>query len=191
MVNNAKSIHVQALTILTIGSFPPAVAKDLASRVSRRVAVPCRVADKTLAGDLPLLPDREQLDADALLDRLEREHVSPTTFLLGITLRDLAVRIFTFVFGQARRNGRAALVSLARLKPEFYGLPPDPELTAKRAVTEILHESGHCLGLMHCTDFNCIMHFATNVETIDLRGQDFCASCAGELPDGFLQSNGI
>lgn len=186
MGTSEKSIPFQALSFLTIGSFPPAVAMDLAARVSRRVAVPCRVADKTLVGEIPLLPDREQLDADALLERLEQEPVNPSTIIVGITLRDLAVRIFTFVFGQARQNGRAALVSLARLRPEFYGLAPDPELTAHRAVTEILHEVGHAAGLTHCVDFACLMHFATNVETIDLRGNSFCRRCASGLPRGLL-----
>jgi archaemetzincin len=108
---------------------------------------------------------------------------------MGMTMRDLGVKIFTFVFGQARRNGFAALVSLARLRPEFYGLPSDPDLTSRRAVAEILHELGHILGLMHCTDFTCIMHFATNVETIDLRGDDFCPKCVATLPPDFLIRN--
>ena len=54
----------------------------------------------------------------------------------GMTLQDLGIRIFTFVFGQARHQGRVALVSLARLKPEFYGLASDSDLTLRRAVTE-------------------------------------------------------
>jgi archaemetzincin len=139
-----------------------------------------------LKESLPLLPDREQVDADALLERLEDERTDPGTLLVGMTMRDLGIKIFTFVFGRARRNGRAALVSMARLRPEFYGLPPDPELTARRSVAEIVHELGHVMGLAHCEDFECIMHFANNAETIDLRGTTFCLTCSSELPEGFL-----
>jgi len=94
--------------------------------------------------------------------------------------------IFTHVFGGARNGGHTAVVSLARLKPEFYGLPPDPALTTRRAVAEVLHEVGHLAGLAHCDDYRCLMHFSPEVEMIDLRGTTFCRSCAAELPPGFL-----
>lgn len=174
------------LQFLTIGAFPPSVANDLVQRVSRQVAVPCYLGAYSPQDELPLLVDRQQVDADALLRDLERKYLSPGSLLVGMTTRDLGVRIFTFVFGQARRNGRAALISLARLKPEFYGLPPDPDLVVQRAVAESLHELGHLGGLLHCTDFGCLMHFATNVESIDLRGKSFCSACAAELPRHLL-----
>lgn len=185
-MESERQTSVQSILFLTIGAFPSAVVEDLIGRVSRKVSVPCRLGAPPIKGATPMLGDREQVDADELLRKLEKRHVEPGTLLVGMTMRDLGVKIFTFVFGQARRNGFAALVSMARLRPEFYGLPADPELTARRAVAEIFHELGHILGLMHCTDFNCIMHFATNVETIDLRGNDFCSTCTAALPPGFL-----
>lgn len=185
-MESERRTSVQFILFLTIGAFPSAAVEDLIARVSRKVSVACRLGAPPIKGTMPLLADREQVDADELLKTLEKRQVGPGTLLVGMTMRDLGVRIFTFVFGQARRDGFAALVSLARLRPEFYGLPADPELTTRRAVAEIFHELGHILGLMHCTDFNCIMHFATNVETIDLRGDDFCPTCAAALPPGFL-----
>jgi archaemetzincin len=182
MVSSAKLTDIKALHFLTIGSVPAGVTEDLVARVSRYVSVPCRLLSTKLEYELPLLPEREQVDADQLLQRLEQERVAPGTILIGITYRDVGIRIFTFVFGQARRSGHAALVSLARLRQEFYGLAPDPELTARRAMTEVLHEVGHVAGLMHCVDFACLMHFANNVESIDLRGASFCAACASDLP---------
>jgi archaemetzincin len=184
MGNRDEPTAIQALHFLTIGSFPRAIAEDLVARVSRRVSAPCRLSDSTLGSNLPILPDREQVDADSLLRLLEEVRVAQGTILVGMTLRDLGIRIFTFVFGQARHHGHAAVVSLARLKPEFYGLAPDPDLILRRAVTEILHELGHIAGLTHCVDFNCLMHFATNVESIDLRGASYCDTCRAELPEG-------
>jgi archaemetzincin len=188
MANRENPTAVQALLFLTIGAFPRTIAEDLIARVSRRVSIPCRLAEKALKESLPLLPDREQVDADALLKRLEDERTDPGTLIVGMTMRDLGIKIFTFVFGRARRNGHAALVSMARLRPEFYGLPPDPDLTTRRSVAEIVHELGHVMGLDHCEDFGCIMHFANNAETIDLRGTTFCTTCSSELPEGFLSS---
>jgi archaemetzincin len=59
----------------------------------------------------------------------------------------------------------------------MYGLPPDPGLLAARLEKEAIHEVGHTLGLVHCTDGACVMHASTYVEEIDLKDAQFCASC--------------
>jgi predicted Zn-dependent protease len=48
--------------------------------------------------------------------------------VLGIVDVDIFVLGLNFVFGEAARPGRAALISLWRLRPEFYGDPSDTEL---------------------------------------------------------------
>lgn len=153
--------------------------------VSRRLVVPCLLESRPWRLDPVLLPGREQVNADRLLSALESEPV-PGTVRVGITALDAGVAIFKFVFGRATFGGHAAVVSLARLAPEHYGLAPDDNLLRRRAATEILHELGHLAGLNHCGDFNCIMHFAPNVESIDVRGAHFCNLCAAALPRNFL-----
>jgi len=157
------------------------VAEDLASRLSRRVSASCRVLE-ALGIEPARLPRRDQLDADALLQLLEARATAPATVLVGITTLDIAIPIFTFVFGRARQGGRAALVSLARLDPVFYGLPADPELRARRAGDELLHELGHLASLTHCADAACLMSFAGAVEKADVRGSAFCGPCRERLP---------
>jgi archaemetzincin len=133
-----------------------------------------------------ILPERAQIHADDLLRQLEALPIEKGTKLVGVTLHDIAIPIFTFVFGRSRLGGTAALVSLARLKPEFYGMPADQAVTVRRGVAEILHEVGHNLELKHCRNYSCLMYFSHDVETVDLRGLSFCAACASLLPNDFL-----
>jgi archaemetzincin len=154
---------------------------QVTARLSRRVQVPCRVS-AGLAGPSALLPDRPQGDADALLATLEERALAGGPLLVGLTALDLAVPVFTFVFGRAEPGGRAAVVSLARLDPVFYGLPADPEHLMERTVEEVVHELGHLGGLAHCRDAACVMSFAGSVEKVDVRGTRFCAPCAKRLP---------
>lgn len=170
-----------ALHLVGLGPLAPGLLPELAARISRRVGLPCRVADHSLAADLPRIPGRDQVDADRLLAGLEARPLG-SGVVVGITALDVAIPIFTFVFGRARESGHAALVSLARLAPEFYGLPQDHELMKQRAVAEVLHELGHVTGLRHCRDASCLMSFAGSVERVDIRGSVFCPECLAQLP---------
>jgi archaemetzincin len=171
----------EALHILPLGPLQPSWVANLAERLSRRVRLPCHVTSMALGTPLPRLPERDQLDADRVLAALE-SLAPPRVVVVGMTPLDMAIPIFTFVFGRARQRGNAALVALARLDPGFHGLPRDPDLLADRAVAEILHELGHVASLRHCSDPACVMAFAASVEKIDSRGTRFCAACAARLP---------
>lgn len=185
MAPEAVGSRVGELGFLAIGSVPPELAQGLLERVSRHVAVPCRWLFGEPAPAARPLQGRGQADADALLEDLE-ERAEPGRVLVGVTDVDLGHPIFTFFFGRARLHGTAALVSLARLAPAFYGLPDDPRVTVRRAAREVVHELGHVAGLRHCDRYDCIMHFANDVGAIDLRGGGFCAECVRALPAGMF-----
>jgi predicted Zn-dependent protease len=178
---------IEAVTFLAGDELARDLVEDIVARTSRHLAVPCRLHASPWDGNAPRLDGREQFDADALLARLDAG-TDPGVVQVGLTGHDIGLALFTYVFGRAKRNGHSAIVSLARLGPENYGLPPDPELAARRAVAEVLHELGHVAGLAHCDDLACIMYFATNVETIDLRGMGFCTACTAALPPRLLPS---
>ena len=171
----------EAVHLLPVGSVPPGTVEALAARLSRRVELACHVLSPR---DLKVrrIPNRDQLDAGALLEALEARATADAGLLVGVTGEDIAVPVFTFVFGLARQGGRACVVSLARTDPAFYGLPPDAALRDERAVAEVLHEMGHLATLEHCPDRGCLMSFAGNIERVDTRGSSFCPSCAERLP---------
>lgn len=171
---------IDTLHLVAVGPLAQAALEDLARRLSRRTSASWRVASLPREVTIPRLADRDQVDADALLAALEAREDPGVS--VGVTALDLAIPIFTFVFGRARRHGRAAVVSLARLDPTYYGLRADEERFAERATAEVLHELGHVAGLDHCPDASCLMSFAGSVEKGDVRGSEFCVACAELLP---------
>src|SRR3972149_138779 len=98
--------------------------------------------------------------------------------VLGVADVDLFVPDLNFVFGEAACPGKAALISLWRLRPEFYGAAPDRELFLSRALKEAVHEVGHTLGVGHCARPSCVMHFSNSIFDTDKKQSLFCDQCS-------------
>ncbi len=120
---------------------------------------------------------RHQYNSEKFLRILHKTETECSTRLLGVTAVDLFIPMLSFVFGQAQLQGRVAIVSSARLRQEFYGLPADPHLTKERTMKEAIHEIGHTFGLTHCLDNRCPMSLSTTVTSIDTKGTRLCRSC--------------
>lgn len=97
--------------------------------------------------------------------------------IMGITRSDLFIPILTYVFGEAALGGSVAVVSYHRFRNELYGLPVDRALMLERLRKVAIHEIGHTLGLVHCALQYCVMHSASYVEELDLKGHQFCPFC--------------
>lgn len=97
--------------------------------------------------------------------------------VLGIIDVDIFVPELKYVFGEAYLSGKAALISLYRLKPEFYREAANTELFLQRAIKEAVHEVGHTLGLKHCPKHKCVMHFSNSIFDTDKKQSLFCDQC--------------
>jgi len=124
---------------------------------------------------------RRQYESSEVMKMLAQFAPGDAFRVLGITEADLAIPALSFLFGQAQLNGPIALVSLARLHQEFYGLPADAELLREREVKEVLHELGHTCGLTHCSERKCVMSLATHIEGVDAKSTRYCERCGLRL----------
>ena len=122
-------------------------------------------------------PARRQFGSIPIMHDLVASCPGDAAKLLGVTGVDLFIPMLSFVYGQAQLQGRIAVLSVARLRQEFYGLPADPEITAGRARKETLHEIGHTFGLTHCLDGACPMALSTTLQQLDRKTTNYCPSC--------------
>ena len=124
-------------------------------------------------------PERNQYDSSKLLASLGK--AARGERVVGIADVDLYVPRLHFVFGEADMVSGTAVVSLCRLRQEYYGLAPDEALFLERATKEIVHELGHTFGLGHCPNNKCIMHFSNSLADTDLKEVHFCNRCRPKI----------
>ena len=124
--------------------------------------------------------NRRQYLATDILEALVKETgLTKHGKVLGVVDYDLYVPDLNFVFGLAHAKG--AVISLARLRQGFYGLPHNEWLFHHRALIEAVHERGHTCGLGHCDNPHCVMFFSNSLTDTDRKGPNFCEKCRGKI----------
>jgi len=162
------------------------IDSNLTKRIAADVGVVLGVSVSVASSTLSLPPAayhrrRKQYLAAQLLHEIEKGRPSADTHVLALTDVDLYAPGLNFVFGQADTASRLAIISLARLREEFWGRPPDQALLLERAIKEAVHEVGHALGLGHCSNPSCVMYFSNQLSDTDHKGKHFCVRCARAL----------
>lgn len=166
--------------VIYIALFSP-LGKELPEKIAGALQreFRCQAIVREMRLDLSEFLDagRRQYNADKLLGTLKTLKLDETGKMIGIFDVDLFIPILTYIFGQAQLGGQFAVASTYRLSNLRYAIPDDETLFAERLIKEVVHETGHLFGLLHCHNQTCVMRSSTYVEDIDQKDQALCNAC--------------
>ena len=180
-------MSLQNITLISFGYFDKVFVEQIAEAVNFEFHCSVTVREGHLDLSEYYDPARRQYNGTDLLKQVAALFVPDSEKILGIFNVDLFIPILTFIFGQAFLGGGAGIASVYRLNNEFYGMKMDSGLLLDRFRKEVIHELGHTLGLIHCTNQICVMRSSTYVEDIDQKTRHLCLSCRALLDQSGLE----
>jgi archaemetzincin len=170
------------ITIIPIGEVSTFILEYIGKSLERTFnAVAKIVPGQNINSHIPGPFYGGRYNSTSILKYLSERVPGDTLKLLAVTESDLYSPIFSCMFGEAQLGGPCALVSLHRLRQEFYNLAPDQDIFLSRCEKEVIHEIAHTVGLLHCSDKNCVMYPSNNIIDTDVKSNSFCSTCAGLL----------
>ncbi len=172
----AENIYIRPVVVSTSRRPEAQLLETIARRLAGIFNVKAMVEGRAI--HLPgtvYNPRRHQYSAQMIAQLLMGENKPGK--ILAVADFDLYSPPLNFVFGLAAMSLGVAIISLARLRPEFYQLPADHVRLTARAVKEAVHETGHLYGLSHCPDTSCVMHFSNSLLDTDRKNENPCNRC--------------
>jgi Predicted Zn-dependent proteases len=167
--------------VLAVGQAVPQVLEYTAHGLAETLPdTACEVIDDVLAPPEDAYDKkRRQYNSTMILSHLKAYTEQRPQYhrILGVIDADIYAMDLNYVFGEAYIAGNAGLISLWRLKPEYYGEEPDAGALQLRTLKEAVHEVGHTLGLEHCQKSYCVMHFSNSIFEVDKKQSLFCDQC--------------
>ncbi len=172
---------MEGIYLIPIGAIDTEILRVIANALHKEFHTRATIGGKIAIPDHSYNRMRRQYHSTIILGELESPKPKKYTRVLGIIDKDLFVPSLNFVFGEANISYGIAIISLVRLRQEFYGLSANKKLFYMRAIKEAIHELGHTYSLAHCPNRRCIMHFSNTLRDTDIKGPGFCTTCRAKL----------
>ncbi len=166
---------VKELQLAVIGEVPVGLLRELEAPIEQVLGVGAWVG-KGLLPEVAFAfnKERRQYHTTAVTRRLLTVREPSARFVMGVADVDLFVPDTPFVYGEADREARAAVMSIWRLRGEG-------DAWKRRACVEAVHQVGHLLGLSYCEDARCAMFQATTITDAERRQLHLCNNCRNEF----------
>ncbi len=135
---------------------------------------------------------KKKFNASKILKKIKRKYLKKDFFrILGTLDEDIYTKNYHFVFGSANMNPGIGLISLTRLREDYYkktSVIYRKNETKKdiedRIFKEAIHELGHTFGLIHCNNL-CVMRSSNSLKETDEKPSKFCNSCLKLIKEVF------
>ncbi len=159
------------------------VLKRTSALLNHLIGLPSRLSSLIVPLESAYDEEKGQYNARDILKSTSGLVTPGCLRVIVLTEEDIYIPVFKYVFGAADLPGSCAVVSLKRLRQEFYKNPPDLRLFYKRVDKTVLHELGHTFGLTHCRNRHCVMYSSTRIVDTDFKSSMFCHHCFNLLAD--------
>jgi archaemetzincin len=126
---------------------------------------------------------RNQHYASVIMNKLERVKANAKELALGVCEEDIYLPDEPFVVGHSDIISGTAIVSLFRIRQEFYGLPEDESKVYIRLFKQAIYQLAQLFEMPSCRNPRCINYFSQNMIDIDNKGEKFCDICKRQLAD--------
>ena len=145
--------------------------------VKKLKALPKSAVPETARRKHPKWGD-EQILTGFVEDLLRKDRPKDAMAVIALTTSDLYPgEGWNFVFGEASLVGRVGVWSMYR-----FG-DPEKEYTTvlQRTLKVASHETGHMLGIAHCTAYECGMNGSNSMPEADRQPMAFCRECDAKV----------
>lgn len=167
----------RVIQIVAVGNPPLVAMKEIDDPLMQSLNVRATHSKLQLQGPAYAFnKDRNQYHSNAIMRRLSPLIEAGQHMVLGVTDVDLFIPDSPFVFGEADRESKAAVVSVFRLRQGA-----EQELLRRRLVIEAMHQVGHLVGLSFCEDSRCVMFYAQSPQEVDKKSAALCNVCRNEF----------
>ncbi len=158
------------MKLLLLDNVSEELAKHVSEDIEKNYAIKPSIAKIPSVKDT-LNPLRHQHSAEKTIASLKKNFDE----FIAITANDIYIENLAFTFGNT--SGKNAVISVFRLRPEFYRQAPDEIILKNRLSKKALHEAGHILGLDNCWISGCVMTHVNSAKELDALSKNLCERC--------------
>lgn len=167
----------QKLVFVPLGDVDYFMINKLGTQLSAALSLSSSIVQGMKIPPEAYNPRRAQYYSTVILQKLEIIRSNQRELMLGILEEDLYNAKGAFVLSEFDRLTSCAVVSLYRVRSEFYGLPEDESKVYPRLYKESFKLFAQLIGLHACKNPHCVLYFSDNMLDIDDKQDKFCDVC--------------